>query len=595
MSVSVLDDWTGLTVGAPTGSASISAGPRRLLWLVYAAETGGTHTFTSITVGGVSPTGSLLEESTASPDNFIWSWYWDEAAIAAMSGTTITLTKGGTPVTHVWDYIVFQGAGGAPEYATSVEEVSSNDTAITAASETDIGDFIAVAINRSASARDVTDYDTLTEGDQYNTDFTVAVADGKGGDDTTDLTGDGFAGDWLVQLLHIKRNDVPGIVKSVEYLTFDYNEGDVPVTTNLTESQDPTQCVPFWTKHLPDNGGIADEWRERIVKMEIIDNGGTPAVLCSADDMAGTEDYRLHIFVVEFNAGINVQQVAAVIADTATSADISITDVGDQDTAFFMHSYQFVDSTGEDSPDSGVVRAIWDGSATDSITIDRINNVAEIDGVLYVVDCDHGEFTVDHYEFAGSEDSSNEDTDQAITEVVLTDTFVVHSYNTDEGGDDPKDGSFIARLTSATNVQASRSLTRPQVGSDTLHQVQVVECQNNEWFISHRDEYSSSGNNPEIAIDPVVVADSIIMTGNAYSQHYCIGPSDLASGNNVDNYTYGWRFTDAVGDELSLSRGGGGENGSPQPFAVIEFNTIPPLLPPHEIFYGKRANTLLRM
>jgi hypothetical protein len=204
MAVAVLDDWSGQTAGSPTGSLTISAGSDRLLWVVYFAETGGTHTYTSITVGTVAPTGTLVEESTASPNTFIWSWYWDEAAIASMTGTTASITKGGTPTVHDWDYIVFSGASDGAEYATSVDVATQANTSISTTSVSSVNDFIAVAINRESENRDITAYDNLTEGWQFNTDYSIAVADGVGGDDDVALTGDGFNGDWFVQLLHIK-------------------------------------------------------------------------------------------------------------------------------------------------------------------------------------------------------------------------------------------------------------------------------------------------------------------------------------------------------------------------------------------------------
>jgi len=206
MAVAVLNDWAGANrAGSPNGSLTISAGSDRLLWIVNMVETGTTNSFTSITVGTVAPTGSLVEESTNVPNSFLWSWYWDEAAIASMTGTTVAFSKSGTPGTVDWDYIVFSGASGGAEYATSTDETAVNSS-ITLTGTSTADDMIAVAINRNASARDVQGYDTLTEGWQYNVDYTIAVADGAGGDDTISLTGDGFSGAWLVQALHVKSS-----------------------------------------------------------------------------------------------------------------------------------------------------------------------------------------------------------------------------------------------------------------------------------------------------------------------------------------------------------------------------------------------------
>lgn len=204
MAVAVLNDWSGQTAGAPSGDPTISAGSDRGLWIVYFAEVG-VATFTSITVGGVSPTVSLIETSPDVSNQKIWSWYWDEAAIASMSGTTISFSKTGSATKHDWDYVVFSGATGGAEYGTSVSESSSADTSISTTSASTSSEFIAIAANRSSPNRNITAYDNLTEGWQFNTDYTIAVADGAGGDDAVALTGDGTAGDWFVQLLHIKE------------------------------------------------------------------------------------------------------------------------------------------------------------------------------------------------------------------------------------------------------------------------------------------------------------------------------------------------------------------------------------------------------
>ena len=217
MAVSALNNWSGRQDGDPDGaSLTISAGSNRTLIMVYTAETG-THSFTSITVGGASATGQKISVSSIESNTHIWSWYWDETAIAAMSASaTVDLTKTGTPTHHDWDYAVFQGVDSVT-YATDTDVAASN-TSISATSATSVNDWLVVAINRESANRDVTAYDNLTQEWQLNDQYTTALADGAGGDDDVALTGDGFSGSWLVQLMHLKAAGAAGPAILMKYL-----------------------------------------------------------------------------------------------------------------------------------------------------------------------------------------------------------------------------------------------------------------------------------------------------------------------------------------------------------------------------------------
>lgn len=209
MAVAILDGWSGQTAGAPTGTLTVSSGSDRLLVVTYMAEVG-TASFTSFTIGGEAPTGSLVETSPDITNQKIWTWYWDEAAITAMSDFTVSFSKTGDASKHDWDYAVFSGATGGAEFGTSVSETSANSTSINTTSASSADDYIVVIINRSSPNRDVTAYDNLSEEWIFRTDYCIAVADGVGGDDTVALTGDATAGDWFVQLLHIKSTTASG-------------------------------------------------------------------------------------------------------------------------------------------------------------------------------------------------------------------------------------------------------------------------------------------------------------------------------------------------------------------------------------------------
>ena len=202
MAVSVLNAWQGQTAGDPSGSLTISAGTNRMLFIQYFAEKGNpSPSFTSITVGGQAPTGSsVLTEVHGGANQISWAWYWDEAAIAAMSGTTAVLTQSNAANTEDWDYVVLQDVAGGASFDTYASD-SSTDTA-TVSLENTTDDWKIVTVNRTSPNRDVTSWDNVTQEWQFNTDYTVGIADALG-DGTADtvVTGDGIGDDWIVQCL----------------------------------------------------------------------------------------------------------------------------------------------------------------------------------------------------------------------------------------------------------------------------------------------------------------------------------------------------------------------------------------------------------
>lgn len=359
-----------------------------------------------------------------------------------------------------------------------------------------------------------------------------------------------------------------GIVKSVEYLTIDYDATSEPVTTNLTSGQDETQCVPFYTKQLV-TGALADDWRERMQKVEIIDNAGTAAVKVTAAGKTDADDHRLKIFVVEFEATINVQQVDADIADASSSANITVTDVGAQNQAFLIYTYDFTHTIAIDRPDYGCVRPIWNGASTTSVTIERTNSTGTIDGKLYVVDCDSGEFTVDHQDIAIA--STDELDNTTISSTVLADSFIIAHYRSSEGGDDPLDAAIVADLSTTTNIRCRRAIVGAS-GAAANVAVQVVECQNNEWEVQ-RGDWTSTVTNPDtISITAVDDLDfSFVKTGTHEASCYDLGTSDLGAGNTIDERAAAFDFNSV--SQLGIDRDRSDETGNIVPWEVVEFST----------------------
>jgi hypothetical protein len=355
------------------------------------------------------------------------------------------------------------------------------------------------------------------------------------------------------------------IVQSIEYVTIDYDVSNQPVTLNLTKGQDETKCVPFFSQQLL-TGSLGDDWRQRLCKLEIIDNAGTAAVKATAAGKTDTDDQRLKIFVVEFVAAINVQQVAADLADTVLSANITIANVGAQADAFFFATYDFTDAVAIDGSDNGCVRARWNGASTTSITLDRDGPDGALDGVLYVVDCDSAQFIVNHREIAmGTTDEIVTDT---ISATVLADTFIIHSYKSAETNDDPRDASAVADLSATTTIRLRKAiLGSVATGSD--HQVQVVECQNNEWLVERGDFVSTVTNPDATTITGINQVKSIVKTGCHISSCYDMGTSDKTAGNPVADLALAVDFNSST--ELGWDRQQTNEVGNVVPFEVIDF------------------------
>lgn len=274
------------------------------------------------------------------------------------------------------------------------------------------------------------------------------------------------------------------IVTSVEYVEVSINSTSA-VTVNLTKGQDETQMVPFWSvRHL---GVIGDVHQDRLANIEFIDNAGTAAVRVTASGRTSTETTVFQIFAVEFAAAINVQQVA-VTTLTATVQDVTVTiaDVGAQSEAFMIYAPQFANpgaSAGDNDDWNDAMAAVsFDGASTTSAAIARQGSASDLVGTLYVVDCDAGEFTVEHVLLSTAAGGDTLLT-ATIASTVLADTFLVTSWEGSEGQDDMRDMQWEVDLQDPTTVRARRAVAAAPTSSGFNINLAVIEAQNSEWDV----------------------------------------------------------------------------------------------------------------
>lgn len=355
------------------------------------------------------------------------------------------------------------------------------------------------------------------------------------------------------------------IIQSIEYVEILFDIDNVPRTVNLTKGQDETKCVPFYT--VEHNAALTDDWRDRMFKVEIIDNAGTPATKISAPgrSSAANQDSWLRVFVVEFISSINVQQVVFDLTVTEATQNFTITDVTAQNSAFMLLSYDFNDAGLIDAADRALLKLEFNGASTTSITISRVQNDGVITGVCYIVDCDSSEFIVDHQTFDSV--ATDEITTQTISSTVMADTFIISHYSTAETTDDPRDASVIVELQNSTTIRCRRAIAGAS-NAVNHHAVQVIECQGNQWSVQRGD--ITMNTTPETAaITAVTQANSIVKTGTHEASVYDMGTSDATNGNNVDACSTSVVFNSNT--EIEFERNLDNETGNVIAWEVIDF------------------------
>ena len=204
MAVSRVGSWAAVTQGTdPSGSVTIGAGSDRILIAVVSAMKD-LFNVSVFSIGGQAATGSYEEiDTTNSPDHVNYVYYWDEATIAAMSGSTISWTSDTTVGKFAFSYATFQGVDQVIPFAVQGSSYSASTDSFDVTTTSGADDYIIVSVVRSNANRDFTNWDSLTEvfDDGPVAGIRYGAADGSGGDDITTITGDGTPDDMFAHAL----------------------------------------------------------------------------------------------------------------------------------------------------------------------------------------------------------------------------------------------------------------------------------------------------------------------------------------------------------------------------------------------------------
>ena len=200
VAVTKSQDWPAMDAGTPGGvTPTIGGGSDRVFAWVTSDETIDITPYTvdTFTVGTVSFTGFFtLFFDNGSQDHNTFLHYWDEAAVAAMSGVAVSYDDSGAP-DHCSknNHVTFQDVdqttpivhNTATNTSTDAQDVDTPGTA---------NDFKCVVWFRDSISRDTTDSDNLTEVfDDQTGAYNWGLADGSTADDPTTITGDGINSD----------------------------------------------------------------------------------------------------------------------------------------------------------------------------------------------------------------------------------------------------------------------------------------------------------------------------------------------------------------------------------------------------------------
>jgi hypothetical protein len=189
MAATISQDWQTVINSEPTGSLTIGTGSNRMFVLITTAETDGDYTISVMTVGGESATYTfdVFWESGGTNDLKVTAHVWNEAAIAAMSGSTASYTDDTTDAKKHFNYITMQDTAqqSPPDDSPSVSSSTTHDVDTTSTSD----DWILWISAGQSAARPITDADTTDIFWNDGTDsYMSSGGDGVGGDNTTTLT-----------------------------------------------------------------------------------------------------------------------------------------------------------------------------------------------------------------------------------------------------------------------------------------------------------------------------------------------------------------------------------------------------------------------
>ena len=205
MAVAVNNAWQTITAGTsgssgePSGTVTISAGSDRMLVFGQIINQSGQLTISTLTVGGqaASYTRDYFVDNGTN-DLQLQMHIWNEAAIAAMSGTTISYTDDDTyPAPAGWSFGGWENVKQEDPFTATVPVDEDNDLdgqTLNLTTTSTANDYIILLGVDSSANRAPLTADTLTRQQEYSvSNVAMAFFDGAGGDGTTTFSNDAVA------------------------------------------------------------------------------------------------------------------------------------------------------------------------------------------------------------------------------------------------------------------------------------------------------------------------------------------------------------------------------------------------------------------
>lgn len=237
MAASLVGSWSTYTTDSlPSGTSAPGAGSNRKLVHILIMEKAGEQTVTGFTVGGQTYTEShnYFLESGGAGDHQIMVFIWDEAAITAMSGSTISFSGISTGTQISWAYATISGTDQTDCGFSSAGSVSADSLPVSVTSTANdymVGMMIAGSANRAPL-----DDDVLTEVDEYSVSgMATRLSAGVGGSSPVTFVTDQVANNTMAAALLVFKDPTSGpVLTSPTDTSTGTTSADMEVTTDTS-------------------------------------------------------------------------------------------------------------------------------------------------------------------------------------------------------------------------------------------------------------------------------------------------------------------------------------------------------------------------
>lgn len=209
MAVSKTQDWAAITTTEPAGTVTIGSGTNRVLIFVDGYEYDEDASVGSTEIGGQSApySGKLYFDLGGTNNIGIRYWAWDEAALGAMSGNSISYVDNASTVMSKvgFTYATFASCDQTTPLVVNSSSGSSVNTLGVPCVGTS-GDYVAVVGTRDSGNRKFNSWGNLTEIiDGTIGAARIGVGDGAWAANSETITGDGISDSMLLRSFVIKQ------------------------------------------------------------------------------------------------------------------------------------------------------------------------------------------------------------------------------------------------------------------------------------------------------------------------------------------------------------------------------------------------------